>query len=105
MDTELREYLGRVARLAWTEYCRKTGDKEPAHLMQWEELGEWDREADRCIAAAVSAALCARIAQMIETLPHFCNPAVIESPDDVLMDVAERVRRIATVDDVWLKRS
>jgi len=45
--------LAQFVREAWINYCRETGDTKPSHLTPWEELSEWDKEADRRIATAL----------------------------------------------------
>jgi len=57
MGAEYREYLGRIVRLAWVQYCQEAGDTKPSHLAPWEELSEWDKEADRRIGIAVANVL------------------------------------------------
>jgi hypothetical protein len=48
------ETLAREVRRAWVAFCVETGDDKPSHLVPWDELGEWDREADRRIADAIA---------------------------------------------------
>lgn len=54
---ELREHLGKIVREAWVAYCVETGDTKPSHIAPWDDLSEWDKEADRRIGDAVSRAL------------------------------------------------
>lgn len=52
-----RERLGRLVREAWVAYVRETQpNPKPSHVAPWEELSEWDKEADRRIADALCAA-------------------------------------------------
>jgi hypothetical protein len=52
------ESLGQAVREEWIAYCKETGHTDkPHHLTPWEELSEWDKEADRRIAIAVSERL------------------------------------------------
>lgn len=44
-----REALGKFVRDVWVAYCLETGDTKPSHIAPWEELSEWDKEADRRI--------------------------------------------------------
>ena len=57
----LREELGKAVRSAWVAYCRETGDTKPSHLAPWEELSEWDKEADRRIGAAIAVMMAERL--------------------------------------------
>ena len=60
---QTREWLGRVVRKAWVTYCHETGDTKLSHIASWDELSEWDKEADRRIGVAVVEALLWRIAE------------------------------------------
>lgn len=101
-NNPLREELGRAVRLAWVAYCRATGDEKPSHIAPWEELSEWDQEADRRIGVAVANLVTYKIIQQIENLAHFgYDPAVIKSPYDILMDAADRLRRLPVPPDGW----
>lgn len=51
-ETE-RDRLGRLVRETWVAYCLETGNTKPSHIAPWEELSEWDKEADRRIADAI----------------------------------------------------
>ena len=42
-------------------YCQETGDTKPSHLAPWEELSEWDKEADRRIGAAIAVMMAERL--------------------------------------------
>lgn len=53
LSPELREFLGQRVRIAWVAYCKETGDTKLSHIAPWEELSEWDKEADRRIAEAI----------------------------------------------------
>lgn len=66
MHPELRECLGRVVRFAWIEYCVSTGDTKPSHIAPWEELSEWDKEADRVIGEAIANVVTAEIARQVQ---------------------------------------
>lgn len=46
--------LGKRVRQAWIAYCLETGDTKPSHIAPWEELSEWDKEADRRIGKAIA---------------------------------------------------
>ena len=52
-QVEHREMLGEMVRKEWVRYCIETGDTKPSHIAPWEELSEWDKEADRRIGEAV----------------------------------------------------
>lgn len=49
----LIESLAQTVCEAWVAYCIETGDTKPSHLMPYDQLGEWDKEADRRIAEAI----------------------------------------------------
>jgi hypothetical protein len=49
---EQREHFGRLVRDAWVLYCLETGDTKPSHIAPWDDLSEWDKEADRRIGDA-----------------------------------------------------
>lgn len=53
MTSEQREHYGRLVRETWVKYCLETGDTKPSHIAPWEQLSEWDKEADRRIAEAL----------------------------------------------------
>lgn len=57
----LREELGKAVRSAWVAYCQETGDTKPSHLAPWEELSEWDKEADRRIGTAIAVMMAERL--------------------------------------------
>ncbi len=57
----IREELGKAVRSAWVAYCQETGDTKPSHLAPWEELSEWDKEADRRIGAAIAVMMAERL--------------------------------------------
>lgn len=44
-----REMVGRSVRETWVKYCIETGDNKSSHLVPYDELSEWDKEADRRI--------------------------------------------------------
>lgn len=48
------EYLGRVVRGAWVNYCRAQGDTKPSHLTPWEKLSDRDKGAAIAIGRAVA---------------------------------------------------
>lgn len=54
MATVDLDELGRVVRDSWVAYCRETGDTKTSHLTPYDELGEWDKEADRRIGKAIA---------------------------------------------------
>jgi hypothetical protein len=51
------EELGKVVREAWINYAGENGDTKPEHLVPWEGLREYDKEADRRIGRAVTDAV------------------------------------------------
>ena len=63
---ERREHLAMVVRGAWVSYCHETGDTKPSHLLGWNDLDEWNREADRRIADAIER----QVGQDIHDLRH-----------------------------------
>ena len=62
-DREDRDALGRIVRESWVSYCVETGDTKPSHVAPWEDLSDWDKEADRRIGEAVAAFLRTREAR------------------------------------------
>lgn len=94
MDVEFREHYGQLVRKVWVMYCRETGDAAPTHLAPWEELSEWDKEADRRIGAAVMTAVCFQISIICEHLAAETAYTTGKSPQDALMTLAERLRRM-----------
>ncbi len=48
-----RDELGRIVRETWIAYCLETGDTKPSHLAPYDELSEWDKEADRRIGETI----------------------------------------------------
>lgn len=52
-----REQLGRLVRAEWVNYCIETGDTKPSHIAPWEDLSDWDKEADRRIGEVVARAV------------------------------------------------
>lgn len=91
-DNPLREELGKAVRLAWVRYCQETGDTKPSHLAPWEELSEWDREADRRIGVAIATVVSERMAVLLEHLADFDGVDYLTKPQDILYDAAERIR-------------
>lgn len=57
MDDVMREELGKQVRHVWVEYGKMTkGDEaKPSHVAPWEELSEWDKEADRVIGEYIAS--------------------------------------------------
>lgn len=51
-----RDELGRIVREAWVRWARKQPSPKPSWLVPYDELSEADKEADRQIGEAVSAA-------------------------------------------------
>lgn len=52
------EAVAKAIRDEWVRYCLETGNTKPSHIAPWEELDDWNQEADRRIArAAIAAAL------------------------------------------------
>jgi hypothetical protein len=45
-----------LVRETWVKYCLETGDTKPSHITPYDELSEWDKEADRRIGEAIFAA-------------------------------------------------
>lgn len=54
LNNIIRDYLGKIVRQVWVAYCEETGVTKPSHLVPWENLSEWDKEADRRIGEAVA---------------------------------------------------
>jgi hypothetical protein len=52
-----RERLGAVVRAAWVAWASQQPHPKPSWLVDWDQLGEADREADRLIGEAVAAAV------------------------------------------------
>jgi hypothetical protein len=52
-----RERLGAVVRAAWVAWAGQQPHPKPSWLLDWDQLGEADREADRQIGEAVAAAV------------------------------------------------
>jgi hypothetical protein len=50
MDENEIEHVAKIIRETWVNYCLETGNTKPSHIAPWEELSEWDKEADRRIA-------------------------------------------------------
>ncbi len=57
MSEHLREVLGRAIRIAWLKRCRLKPDPRPEQKAEWEEMNEFDRETERCLADAVMETL------------------------------------------------
>lgn len=93
-NNPLREELGKAVRLAWVAYCQETGDTKPSHLAPWEELSEWDKEADRRIGAVVAVMVIERMALTLEHLADHSGVRYREPPQATLYDAAERIRRM-----------
>lgn len=93
MNDEYRDYLGHCARLAWIEYCKKTGDTKPSHIAPWEELSEWDKEADRVIGEALAAVITAQIVQQLENLGWYQHGEGTIG-QAALMDAVARIHRL-----------
>ena len=51
---ELREHLGRIVRETWVACASEQDDPKPSHLIDWDELDEWNKEVDRRIGDAVA---------------------------------------------------
>lgn len=51
--SELRERLGMRVREVWIEWAKTQPNPKPSWLVPWDQLGEPDKEADRCIGAAL----------------------------------------------------
>ena len=52
-EMTLREQLGRRVREVWIEWAKRQPDPKPSWLAPYDELSEPDKEADRCIGAAL----------------------------------------------------
>lgn len=50
-----REDGGRLVRDAWIRWARQQPNPKPSWLVEWDDLPEADKEADRCIWDEVSA--------------------------------------------------
>lgn len=60
LNNIIRDYLGKIVRETWVAYCEETGVTQPSHLVPWENLSEWDKEADRRIGEAVAVMMSGR---------------------------------------------
>lgn len=55
MTDSRAEYLGKIVRQAWLDFCLETKQPEShGHSAPWEELTDWEKEVDRRIGVAVS---------------------------------------------------
>jgi hypothetical protein len=52
-NRDLRERLGRRVREVWIAWARRQPNPKPSWLTPYEELSEPEKEADRCIGAAI----------------------------------------------------
>jgi hypothetical protein len=52
-----QDNLGRVAYQAFSDYCIETGDTVPEHQTPWDELDDWNKQAQIRSARAVSTIL------------------------------------------------
>jgi hypothetical protein len=50
---DLRERLGKRVREVWVEWAKRQNNPKPSWLVPYEQLSEQDKEADRCIGAAI----------------------------------------------------
>lgn len=66
MTMPTAEELGRLVREVWVDYAIEQGDTKPSHLIGWDDLGEYDKEVDRRIGAAVVSAWIEALAQEAE---------------------------------------
>ena len=48
-----RDALGRRVREVWIEWARRQPSPKPSWLVPYDDLSESDKEADRCIGAAI----------------------------------------------------
>lgn len=48
-----RDSLGRRVREVWVEWAKRQPNPKPSWLVSYDELSEADKEADRCIGAAL----------------------------------------------------
>lgn len=62
MNEAKREILGSIVRAAWIGYCETTGAIKPKNMIPWDELDDWNKEADRVIG---------------ETLFNFCLDQIV----------------------------
>lgn len=46
--------LGREVRRVWVECARELPDPKPHHLLEYDDLDEWNQEVDRRIGEAVA---------------------------------------------------
>lgn len=64
-----RDEGGKAVREAWVNYVRETvAEPKPSHVAPWEELSEWDKEADRRIYDAVLKLHAKRMAELVDAL-------------------------------------
>ncbi len=74
-DTDARETnsgstWGRIVRETWVACASEQDDPKPSHLIDWDELDEWNKEVDRRIGDAVAREV-ARVAglALLPSLP------------------------------------
>jgi hypothetical protein len=94
-----RDELGRLVRETWVRYCIETGDTKPSHIAPYDELSEWDKEADRRIGEAVVQAYLAddEIDFAYEPIHggaftgHIRNTVVMDQPVELESDGCEHI--------------
>lgn len=55
MSAEFRDFVGRRVREVWIEWAKRQPNPKPSWLVPYDDLDEADKEADRCIGAALWA--------------------------------------------------
>jgi hypothetical protein len=53
VNTELREFLGKLVRAEWMKWASEQSSPKPSWLVPWDGLSEPDREVDRRIGEAI----------------------------------------------------
>lgn len=93
LSKEFREHLGRSVRRVWVE--RKKKERQDAGLPEiafppWEQMEEYERETDRCIADSCLGSAESSIRQLAEKLAkikHLAEPLLkfVDRPAVMLM--------------------
>lgn len=61
-----REDGGKLVRQAWISWASRQPHPKPSWLVEWQELAESDKEADRCIWESIVAPYVTMLAQVVE---------------------------------------